>query len=535
MAQKSVAIIGAGQAGLASAKYALENGLKPTIFEKSGHIGGLWAPGTAIWNDLYANVSKYTMMFSDHPWPKNTPIFGRKNEIQRYLETYADRFQINKHIRLNSQITAAKQIDQNKWKLDYLHLGTNQAKSDKFDHLIIASGQHTKPRTPQFRNDSNYKGQIMHSSQFQLNDPNLKEKNVLLLGFNVSGIDISTNLVGHAKSITNVLSRPYLVAPRLIATKLDARSKFVVTPFDLYFYKRCIAFQSKQMAGLSKEEKKLKRKQFLQSVFSQTNKLQTHPALFFDVDDEKQETLMTISDSYLELVEQNKITPKRTSILEFTENGVHLEDGSFQPANVVIYCTGYEVSLDYLDKSVVDKLKIENEANYKFQYNLHKFTFHPDVENFAMVGQIDGLFFTGSELQARLASMVFSEKIKYDTNQTRSEIEKQKSKIKSNKRRAQFPYGTYVEVCDTLAKEMNLVPDLERMKVEEPQLYDLFWNASLLSAHYLYGQNKRYTVDLMREVQEMTSREYDYQSENDLKFSNVLQKFKNSYNFQNRF
>jgi dimethylaniline monooxygenase (N-oxide forming) len=533
MAQKSVAIIGAGQAGLASAKYALENGFKPTVFEKASQIGGLWGPGTGIWNNLYANVSKYTMMFSDHPWPKNSPIFSRKDEIQRYLESYASRFKIEKNIKLSNQIVAAKSIEQRKWKLDYLNLHTNQTKAEVFDHLIIASGLHSNPRIPKFKNDSNYKGIIMHSSQFQLNDPALKDKNVLLLGFNVSGIDISTNLVNHAKSITNVFTRPYLVAPRLIATKIDNKSKHEIVPFDLYFYRRCIAFQSKQIVNLSKEEKKQRRKQFLQRVFTQTYKGKTHPALYFDVDDDKQETLMTISDSYLDLVEQKKIIPKRTTIKEFTEDGVYLEDCSFEQADVVIYCSGYEVSLNYLEKSVLDKIKLENEANYKFQYNLHKFTFHPDVQNFAMVGQIDGLFFTGAELQAKLASMVFSGKIKYEKNHTLNEFEKQKSKIKSNKRRAQFPYGTYVEICDTLANEMNLVPDFDEMKTKNPQLYDLFWNGSLFSAHYFFNYNKQYTIDLMREVHELTSREYDYEKESDLKFFKVLEKFKENYKFQN--
>jgi dimethylaniline monooxygenase (N-oxide forming) len=50
MAGKKVAIIGAGPAGLTSAKYALQYGLMPTLFEKSNQIGGLWSSNTAIWD-----------------------------------------------------------------------------------------------------------------------------------------------------------------------------------------------------------------------------------------------------------------------------------------------------------------------------------------------------------------------------------------------------------------------------------------------------------------------------------------------------
>jgi flavin-dependent dehydrogenase len=39
MSGKKVAIIGAGSSGSCAAKYALENGLEPTIFEKAKYAG----------------------------------------------------------------------------------------------------------------------------------------------------------------------------------------------------------------------------------------------------------------------------------------------------------------------------------------------------------------------------------------------------------------------------------------------------------------------------------------------------------------
>ena len=53
-----VAIIGAGMGGLCSAKYSLENGLLPTVFEKSKYPGGLWTSctdyRTAVWESKYS-------------------------------------------------------------------------------------------------------------------------------------------------------------------------------------------------------------------------------------------------------------------------------------------------------------------------------------------------------------------------------------------------------------------------------------------------------------------------------------------------
>jgi cation diffusion facilitator CzcD-associated flavoprotein CzcO len=57
-----VAILGAGPSGIVAAKYAQEHGIIPVVFEKRAQPGGLWAQGTAIWDDMHTNVSKYSVM-----------------------------------------------------------------------------------------------------------------------------------------------------------------------------------------------------------------------------------------------------------------------------------------------------------------------------------------------------------------------------------------------------------------------------------------------------------------------------------------
>lgn len=47
-----VAIIGGGPSGLITAKYMLENNIKPFIFEKLKNIGGMWnINNTRSWGD----------------------------------------------------------------------------------------------------------------------------------------------------------------------------------------------------------------------------------------------------------------------------------------------------------------------------------------------------------------------------------------------------------------------------------------------------------------------------------------------------
>jgi len=74
-----VCVIGAGTTGLLAAKNAREQGYIPTIFEKTGSVGGVWRqdnPGpkqhSPAYDSLYTN-SSYTMMnISDFPFPFKT-------------------------------------------------------------------------------------------------------------------------------------------------------------------------------------------------------------------------------------------------------------------------------------------------------------------------------------------------------------------------------------------------------------------------------------------------------------------------------
>ena len=156
----TVAIIGAGSSGLTAAKYCVENGLLPTIFERSHTIGGLWAPEnkrSAAWDGLTANVSYYFMSFSDHTYPEKSPIFWGKSEVFAFLTSYMKKFDLEKYISYNTEVIKTSQLDDNRWNMSYQ--SENQEPTSKtFDFLIIASGLHETPHIPKFENQCNFKG-----------------------------------------------------------------------------------------------------------------------------------------------------------------------------------------------------------------------------------------------------------------------------------------------------------------------------------------------------------------------------------------
>ena len=99
---KRVGIIGAGVAGLATAKTLLADGIACTIFERGDRLGGVWADG---YSNLGVQVQKELYEFPDWPLPSDAPNFTPGPIFQKYLEDYADFFHLRSHIRLRSRIT----------------------------------------------------------------------------------------------------------------------------------------------------------------------------------------------------------------------------------------------------------------------------------------------------------------------------------------------------------------------------------------------------------------------------------------------
>jgi dimethylaniline monooxygenase (N-oxide forming) len=115
--RRRVAIIGSGPGGLVSAKYALESNLQPTIFDRNSEPGGLWVPGTAIWDDMHTNVSRYQVMFSDYPWKDGSSIIPSARDVQNYLLSYIKHFKIDKTLNLNTNVEAIRQLPNKKWQV----------------------------------------------------------------------------------------------------------------------------------------------------------------------------------------------------------------------------------------------------------------------------------------------------------------------------------------------------------------------------------------------------------------------------------
>lgn len=191
---KTIAIIGAGCSGLTAIKCCLDEGLTPVCFERESDIGGLWnynenpKIGTgSVYRSCVMNTSKEMMAFSDFPPPEDFPVFLPHKHVNKYFQLYADNFDLRKHIKFRTDVTKVTfALDYNEsgcWDVTYCASdGCNpQSVSRRFDGVLICTGHHTYPSTPEFVGLREFQGRTRHTHSYRSNR-DFTDKKVLVIG-----------------------------------------------------------------------------------------------------------------------------------------------------------------------------------------------------------------------------------------------------------------------------------------------------------------------------------------------------------------
>lgn len=459
----TVAIIGAGPSGLASAKEALANGLTPTVFEKDKTIGGLWKPETgSTWEGMQTNISHYTNMFSDFPWKEGSQDFPTQEEVYHYLVDYADHFKINPHLALSTEVKKVQQKE--KWTIEYVQDGISQ--SQEFDYVIVCSGIFSKAFIPEIPGIEKFKGEVIHSKDYKKPDA-FEGRQVVVIGNAFSGCEIAASLAQKTDRIVHVQRRPMWIIPRYLEETI---------PCDLRFYSRLMCQANPTVTEQLMNKGK---NHWMQRLCARQEKI---PALQVKTPFENPPFAL-ISDHYLDAVETGKIRIQTGSIHHVEANTIHFQDQTTIAADALLFCTGYRTSIPFLDQTTQKKMGFAPDDPLQ-PLLLHQCVFPQDVPNLACVGLYRGPFFGVMELQARLATMSFAGKIPLPTA---AEIEKgiqEEQIIRDQLPRKQFPHGNYVQLCEEYAKRIGALPSLDKIKTQDPAFYQQLWSGPFSVASY---------------------------------------------------
>ncbi|MEZ4754649.1 MAG: NAD(P)/FAD-dependent oxidoreductase [Bdellovibrionota bacterium] len=229
---KHVAVIGAGPAGLATAKSLQEHDIKATILERGNQLGGLWVPNRSpMWDTMRTNISRYTCSFSDLQHTADTSLFPLVAEMNRYLNAYAKEFSLPEHINLRSNVKGIRPKNGG-WSVSTEENGRPVA-DQHFDGIAISSGFFSKGVIPQIKGRDNFKGIILHSQDY-LSAHEFTGLHVVVVGNGLSGVEIASDICTQAASVTHLTKRPSWILPRMLPDPNSTQD----IPLDLLFYRR---------------------------------------------------------------------------------------------------------------------------------------------------------------------------------------------------------------------------------------------------------------------------------------------------------
>ncbi|MGD0105847.1 MAG: NAD(P)/FAD-dependent oxidoreductase [Rhodopila sp.] len=192
-------IIGAGVAGLTMAIKLQEAGIRFVIYEKNPTVGGTWFenfyPGCGV--DTPNHL--YSLSFEpNHDWPDH---YSKRDELWAYLERLADRFDIRRHIRFETEVIDASWDDKHAvWRVSTRTMA-GQTASHAANALISAVGQLNRPLIPAIPGLDTFAGPAFHTARWDATQ-DLKGKRVGMIGTGASGMQVGPSIAGDVAHLT---------------------------------------------------------------------------------------------------------------------------------------------------------------------------------------------------------------------------------------------------------------------------------------------------------------------------------------------
>ncbi len=349
-------IVGAGISGLCAAVQFAAAGIEYAIVERRDALGGVWFdnryPGAAC--DVPSHL--YSFSFAPYPWSR---YFAGSREIHRYLEYVADKFDIRRHIRFGVEVIEAR-FDEatSTWQAD-VQTADGSRETLSANIVISGVGAFNKPRIPEVPGLERFTGPSVHTARYPDVGLDLKGRNVVLVGNGASAMQVAPAIVDEVGSLTIVQRTPQWVAPfpkfqQPIPEPLQDLLQAVPLYRLWYRLRLSWAFNDKLYDALQQDPQWQGEGRSINAI---NDAHRRHLTGYIKAQlGERQDLLpdvlpayppfgkrMLLDNGWFRALTRDHVRHVNSAVVEVRPHSVITSDGAENPADVIIWATGFDV------------------------------------------------------------------------------------------------------------------------------------------------------------------------------------------------
>jgi putative flavoprotein involved in K+ transport len=180
-------VVGAGQAGLATAHEAVRRGVRPLVLEAADQPGGAWPHH---YDSLTLFSPARFSALPGRPMPGDGDRYPRRDEVVAYLRDYARN--LDADLRLGHRVT---KVDRDG---DGLTVTSADGTRFRTPALVAATGGFSRPHRPALPGMDTFTGTVLHSSEYRSPAP-WAGRRVVVVGGGNSAVQIAAELAATAR------------------------------------------------------------------------------------------------------------------------------------------------------------------------------------------------------------------------------------------------------------------------------------------------------------------------------------------------
>ncbi|MGW4117714.1 flavin-containing monooxygenase [Nocardia sp. NPDC004711] len=370
---KRAGIIGAGIAGLVTAKVLRDDGFEVVIFEKEGAAGGVWIEART-YPGLRTNNSRDTYAYADHPYPESAEVFPTAAQVRDYLASYVERFGLSPLLRLSTEVIRVSEVDEG---FELKICGPDGVEELRFDFVVVCAGVFSTPHLPVIEGEDEFEGVRLHSSR--ATDPRLfTGRRVVVVGAGKSALDCAAWAGEHARQCTLVFRRAHPMLPRFLPGGVPSDRIILNRSTEAFFrYHR----QTLIERFLHGRGKKFTERYWRAVSASMRLLLRAPKGMVPDAPLPAGIENLGVSDEFFRMARRGRIALRRDTIAAFPGGTtVQLAGGDRLEADVVVFATGWRQELEFLAPELAKTVRVEG------RFQLYRHILPPMLPRLGFIG-----------------------------------------------------------------------------------------------------------------------------------------------------